>query len=112
MDLTRRKGRVVVVGDVGLGVERAAFYRKEIDLLMSTSYGLAATTAAYEEGGVDYPYGYVRWTLNRNMEAYLELASRGRIDIASLIDRVVPVVEAPSAYEALRCRQHLGPWAC
>ena len=55
MDLTRRKGRVVVVGDVGLGVERAAFYRKEIDLLISTSYGPGRYDRAYEEGGRRLP---------------------------------------------------------
>jgi predicted dehydrogenase/threonine dehydrogenase-like Zn-dependent dehydrogenase len=104
MELTRRKGRVVVVGDVGLGVERAAFYRKEIDLLISTSYGPGRYDRLYEEEGIDYPYGYVRWTLNRNMQAYLEQVANGRLDISSLIDLVVPLADAPKAYETLRAR--------
>jgi predicted dehydrogenase/threonine dehydrogenase-like Zn-dependent dehydrogenase len=101
MELTRPRGRVVIVGDVGLNVDRAVFYRKEIDLLMSTSYGPGRYDPAYEAEGHDYPYGHVRWTLNRNMQAYLELMAGGQIDVAPLIDRVVTVDEAPAAYEQL-----------
>lgn len=101
MNVTRAKGRVVIVGDVGLGADRAAFYRKEIDLLMSTSYGPGRYDASYEQEGRDYPFGYVRWTLNRNMQAYLSLAAEGRIDIASLIDRQVPIKDAPALYREL-----------
>jgi len=101
MDVTRAKGTVVIVGDVGLKVERAIFYRKEIDLLMSTSYGPGRYDAAYEVEGHDYPIAYVRWTLNRNMQAYLDLLARGRLDVQPLIDRVISVDEAPSAYRAL-----------
>jgi hypothetical protein len=75
MKLVRAKGRVVIVGDVGLGVKRDPFYRKEVDLLMSTSYGPGRYDQAYEEEGQDYPFGYVRWTLNRNMQAYMDLAA-------------------------------------
>jgi predicted dehydrogenase/threonine dehydrogenase-like Zn-dependent dehydrogenase len=101
MELTRPKGRVVIVGDVGLNVDRAVFYRKEIDLLMSTSYGPGRYDPAYETEGHDYPYGHVRWTLNRNMQAYLELMAGGQIAVAPLIDRVVTVDEAPAAYDQL-----------
>jgi predicted dehydrogenase/threonine dehydrogenase-like Zn-dependent dehydrogenase len=101
MDLTRPKGRVVIVGDVGLNVDRAVFYRKEIDLLMSTSYGPGRYDPAYETEGHDYPYGHVRWTLNRNMQAYLELIAGGQIDVTQLIDRVVTVDEAPAVYDEL-----------
>src|SRR5436309_1149976 len=101
MDVTRAKGTVVIVGDVGLNVQRATFYRKEIDLLMSTSYGPGRYDQAYEANGRDYPFAYVRWTLNRNMQAYLELMARGRLDVQPLIDRVISVDEAPSAYRAL-----------
>ena len=101
MEVTRAKGTVVIVGDVGLKIEREQFYRKEIDLLMSTSYGPGRYDPSYETDGNDYPYGYVRWTLNRNMQAYLELIASGRIDVQSLIDRVISVDEAPSAYRAL-----------
>ncbi len=101
MDVTRAKGTVVIVGDVGLKVEREVFYRKEIDLLMSTSYGPGRYDSAYEIDGHDYPFGYVRWTLNRNMQSYLDLVARNRIDVQPLIDRVISVDEAPAAYRAL-----------
>src|SRR5262249_46558014 len=101
MELTRRRGKVVIVGDVGIKVDRATFYRKEIDLLMSTSYGPGRYDREYEDFGHDYPYAYVRWTTNRNMRSYMELIADKRIDVASLIDRVVPIDEAPAAYAAL-----------
>ncbi len=101
MELTRAKGTVVIVGDVGLGVDRAVFYRKEIDLLMSTSYGPGRYDSTYEAEGHDYPYAYVRWTLNRNMQAYLELIGSGRISFDPLIDRVVTIDEAPATYDQL-----------
>ena len=101
MELTRAKGTVVIVGDVGLGVDRAVFYRKEIDLLMSTSYGPGRYDPAYEAEGRDYPYAYVRWTLNRNMQAYLELVASGRVNVEALIDRVVPIADAPATYVEL-----------
>src|SRR5256885_15447835 len=101
MDVTRAKGRVVVVGDVGLKVEREVFYRKEIDLLMSTSYGPGRYDAAYESEGHDYPFAYVRWTLNRNLQSYLDLIARGRLDVQALVDRVISIDEAPAAYREL-----------
>ena len=101
MELTRRRGKVVIVGDIGMKVERATFYRKEIDVLMSTSYGPGRYDREYEDFGRDYPYAYVRWTTNRNMRSYMELIADKRIEVASLIDRVVPIDEAPAAYAAL-----------
>ena len=101
MDLTRAKGAVVIVGDVGLDVQRAVFYRKEIDLLMSTSYGPGRYDSSYEVEGRDYPYGYVRWTENRNMQAYLDLIAAGSLNVEALIDRVISVDEAPAGYRAL-----------
>src|SRR5204862_4771860 len=93
MELTRPKGRVVIVGDVGLNVDRAVFYRKEIDLLMSTSYGPGRYDPGYEGEGRDYPIAHVRWTLNRNMQAYLELVAAARVGVEPSIDRVVPIDE-------------------
>jgi predicted dehydrogenase/threonine dehydrogenase-like Zn-dependent dehydrogenase len=101
MEITRAKGTVVIVGDVGLAVDRSAFYRKEIDLLMSTSYGPGRYDASYEAHGHDYPYAYVRWTLNRNMQSYLELVADRRVNFDALIDRVVPIDEAAAAYQQL-----------
>ena len=99
MEITRAKGTVVIVGDVGLKVERSQFYRKEIDLLMSTSYGPGRYDRNYEVEGIDYPYPYVRWTQNRNMASYMDLITSGRLDIESLIDETVPIDDAHAAYD-------------
>lgn len=101
MELTRKKGRVVVVGVIGLGLRRSPFYRKEIDFLISCSYGPGRYDQAYEEKGVDYPYPYVRWTEKRNMEEYLRLVAAGRIQLNELLEREYPVTDAPQAYEEL-----------
>lgn len=101
MDVTRAKGRVVIVGLVGLNVDREIFYRKEIDLLMSTSYGPGRYDRGYELDGHDYPFAYVRWTLNRNMQSYLELVAQGAVKVAPLVDRVLGVDEAPGVYNEL-----------
>jgi predicted dehydrogenase len=100
MRMARRKGRVVVVGDVGLGARREEMYPKELDLLISTSYGPGRYDPTYEEGGLDYPYAYVRWTENRNMQAYLTLIASKRIRLAPLTTRRCPVDEAEAAYAA------------
>ncbi|CAN5430942.1 hypothetical protein BH11PSE11_BH11PSE11_02470 [soil metagenome] len=101
MEITRAKGTVVIVGDVGLNVERSHFYRKEIDLLMSSSYGPGRYDRAYEEDGVDYPMSYVRWTLNRNMASYMDLIASGRLNIEALVDREAPIDQAPDVYRSL-----------
>lgn len=97
----RKKGRVVLVGDVGLDVRREDIYAKELDFLVSTSYGPGRYDRRYEEDGADYPLAYVRWTENRNMAAYLALLSEGRISIADLCERVYPLASASEAYAAL-----------
>lgn len=97
----RRKGRAVLVGDVGLNLDRSDFYAKEIDFLISTSYGPGRYDARYEEQGLDYPVAYVRWTENRNMAEYLRLAADARVCVAPLITRVYPVDRAADAYSNL-----------
>jgi len=101
MEVTRQKGTIVLVGDVGLKIEREVFYRKEIDLLMSTSYGPGRYDPSYEAEGHDYPFAYVRWTINRNVQTYLDLIARERLQIRPLIDRVVAVEETPVVYREL-----------
>ncbi len=101
MEITRRKGTVVIVGDVGLHVKRQHFYKKEITLLISSSYGPGRYDPSYEEQGRDYPYAYVRWTSNRNMQAYMELIARGQINIDKIIDKTITLDEAPATYKQL-----------
>jgi predicted dehydrogenase len=99
--LCRDRGRVVIVGDVGLQVPRAPYYDKEIDLRLSRSYGPGRYDREYEEHGRDYPIGYVRWTEGRNMRAIVELIGAGRLPVSELITERIPVEEAVSAYENL-----------
>ena len=98
----RKKGRVVLVGDVGLNLNRADFYKKELDFFISTSYGPGRYDRNYEEKGLDYPVAYVRWTENRNMAAYLRLVADGMVKVEPLISATYPIEQASSAYEALR----------
>ena len=84
--LCRRKGRVVLVGDVPIQIDRADIYRNEIDFLISTSYGPGRYDRRYEEEGLEYPIGYVRWTENRNMGAYLALIESGQVTPSKFIE--------------------------
>lgn len=102
MQACRKKGRVVLVGDVGLNLQRSDFYKKELDFLISCSYGPGRYDATYEEGGQDYPLPWVRWTENRNMEAYLGLLAKRQISIPTLGIVKYSIDEAPQAYEALK----------
>jgi predicted dehydrogenase/threonine dehydrogenase-like Zn-dependent dehydrogenase len=103
--LCRDRGRVVIVGDVGLQIPRAPYYDKEIDLRLSRSYGPGRYDPAYEEHGRDYPIGYVRWTEGRNMKAIVELIAAERLPVARLITARVPVDEAATAYERLTAEE-------
>ena len=98
----RKKGRVIVVGDVGLGLRRSDVYEKELDVLISTSYGPGRYDPAYEVEGRDYPIGYVRWTENRNMEEYLRQLATGKVTLAGIPEERYPVDSAPDAYDALK----------
>lgn len=98
MEVTRKKGKVVVVGAVGLNIKRSPFYEKEIDLLISCSYGPGRYDNNYEEEGADYPYAYVRWTENRNMTEYLRLISNGLIKIKPLMEKEYPIAQALDAF--------------
>lgn len=100
-EVLRDRGRVVVVGDVGLELDRRPFYEKELDLRFARSYGPGRYDRSYEEWGVDYPLGHVRWTEARNIEAYLDLVARGRVAVDDLITHVFDIADASSAYETL-----------
>jgi len=98
-EIVRKKGKIIVVGDVKMDLPRDPyFYRKELDLRMSTSYGPGRYDVDYEDNGNDYPFPYVRWTGQRNMEAFLDLLSRKVINIRSLITHVFDINEAEKAY--------------
>jgi predicted dehydrogenase/threonine dehydrogenase-like Zn-dependent dehydrogenase len=101
IELLRRKGRLVPVGDVGLGLDRPPLYLREADVLISTSYGPGRYDTTYEEQGVDYPIEYVRWTENRNMEAFLHLLSTGAVRVQPLAGMTTPVERVAEAYEAI-----------
>ena len=101
IDLTRKKGKVVVVGDVGLKIERLNWFEKEIDLKISSSYGPGRGDSEYENKGIDYPYPYVRWTENRNLQAYLEMLKERKIIFRSLIGAKYSLEQAGLAYRLL-----------
>src|SRR4030042_3651153 len=98
----RKKGRVILVGDVGLNLKRTDFYVKELDFLISTSYGPGRYETNYEKKGLDYPIGYVRWTENRNMQEYIRLLTDGIISIKPLIQREYEIDDAPLAYDEIK----------
>ena len=104
IQMTRKKGKVVVVGAVGLNLKRSPLYEKEIDFLISCSYGPGRYDPIYEEKGMDYPYPYVRWTENRNLAEFLHLIGTGQVNLNSLIDAEFPIEHATEAYAALKTR--------
>jgi predicted dehydrogenase len=100
--MCRRKGRVVLVGDVGLHLRRQDIYEKELDFFVSTSYGPGRYDAHYEAEGLDYPVGYVRWTENRNMQEYLRLLAEQKVRVQPLVSGIFPVDRVNDAYNALQ----------
>ena len=99
VDICRDKGRIVQIGNILTNIPWRDFYKKELDYRASCSYGPGRYDSNYEEGGNDYPFGYVRWTEKRNMEEFLRLLAEKRINIQSLISGVYSIDEAEKAYE-------------
>ncbi len=99
--LARDKGTVVAVGAVGLEIPRKIYYEKEINVLISRSYGPGRYDHSYEEQGKDYPYGYVRWTEGRNLSAIIDLLERKKLEVKSLITHRFPIDEGVKAYETI-----------
>lgn len=97
----RDRGTLVVVGDVGLELERTPLYEKELTLRVARSYGPGRYELAYEGYAVDYPVGQVRWTEGRNLEAVLDLLAAGRVTFADLVTHELPVEQAVEAYRLL-----------
>ncbi|MEN3026712.1 MAG: bi-domain-containing oxidoreductase [Chlorobiota bacterium] len=97
----RKRGRLVIVGAVGMDVPRQPFYEKELELRIATSYGPGRYDPFYEEQGNDYPIAYVRWTEQRNMEAFLQLLKSGQVSTEPLTTHRFPIHRATEAYELL-----------
>jgi len=99
--MSRKRGRIILVGVVGLELNRADFYEKELSFQVSCSYGPGRYDPNYEENGNDYPLGFVRWTEQRNFEAILDMMASGQLDVKPLISNQFEFENASSAYELL-----------
>jgi polar amino acid transport system substrate-binding protein len=99
--LARKKGKVIIVGAVPTGFSRENYFKKELDLRMSCSYGPGRYDPEYEQKGIDYPYAYVRWTEKRNMAAFLQLLAQGKIKVDHLTTHEFDFDEAPRAYDLI-----------
>ncbi len=96
--IARDRARVAAIGAVGMNIPRKVYYEKELDFIVSRSYGPGRYDPAYEEHGHDYPPGYVRWTEGRNLEAFVDLLASGRLEVRPLISHHFPIESAPEAY--------------
>ena len=99
--IARKKGKVVIVGAVPTGFSRANYYKKELDLRMSSSYGPGRYDTNYEEKGIDYPIGYVRFTENRNMQSFIDLLADNKLNIDKIITHQFSLFDAPKAYDMI-----------
>jgi polar amino acid transport system substrate-binding protein len=110
--ILRQKGVIVIVGSVPMNIPREPhFYKKELELKISCSYGPGRYDPNYEEGGHDYPYGYVRWTENRNMEVFVKLLEDGSVDVQPLVTHRFDIEHAENAYDIVTGKisePHLG----
>ncbi len=100
-EISRLKGRIVVVGMVGMTIDREPFYKRELELKLSLSYGPGRHDPGYEQSGLDYPLPYVRWTEQRNMETFLALVAEGKVTPKRLVTHRFPIGEAEKAYELM-----------
>lgn len=105
--MCRKRGRVVLVGVIGLNLSRDDFFKKEISFQVSCSYGPGRYDPAYEQKGLDYPIGFVRWTEGRNFAAVLDLMAGGRLRTKDLVSRTFPIATAHEAYAAVAAGENL-----
>ena len=103
--LCRDQANIVVVGDVGLDLDRRPFYERELNLRFARSYGPGRYERSYEEWGVDYPAGLVRWTEGRNFEAVLDLLASARLRVNDLVTHRFPIAEAAAAYDLVEAQR-------
>lgn len=104
-DISRKKGQVIIVGAVPTGFDRKRYYKKELELKMSASYGPGRYDPNYEDKGIDYPIGYVRWTEQRNMEAFNKLCETGAIDPGKLVTHEYSFASATDAYDMILAKE-------
>ena len=100
-EISKKKGRVVATGLVGMNLPRDQYYKKEVDFRLSCSYGPGRYDPVYEEQGIDYPFGYVRWTEQRNMSAFLQLVAEGKVTPSKLVTHTFNFDDALDAYQIL-----------
>ncbi len=100
-EISRKKGKVVATGLVGMNLPRDQYYKKEVDFRLSCSYGPGRYDPVYEEQGIDYPFGYVRWTEQRNMAAFLQLVAEGKVTPSKLVTHRFKFDDALDAYQVL-----------
>jgi predicted dehydrogenase/threonine dehydrogenase-like Zn-dependent dehydrogenase len=100
--IARNRAVITAVGTVAMDIPRRTFYEKELDFRISRSYGPGRYDAAYEQKGLDYPIGYVRWTETRNMEAFLRLLADGRLTLQPLVTHRFPIARAHFAYDLIK----------
>ncbi len=100
-NLARDKGRVVVIGNVGMNIPRDIYYKKELDVIVSRSYGPGRYDRNYEEKGFDYPIGFVRWTENRNMKAFVELIGKKKLMLNELVSHCFIIDDVKKAYDLI-----------
>ena len=99
--IARDRARVIAIGAVGLEIPRQLYYEKELTFQVSRSYGAGRYDPEYEEKGRDYPIGYVRWTENRNLQAFLQLMAEGKLAVRPLITHRFPIEQAEKGYELI-----------
>lgn len=100
-EIARDRANIVAIGAVGLDIPRKIYFAKELSFINSRSYGPGRYDPSYEEGGVDYPIGYVRWTEGRNMQAVVDLLASDRLDVRPLITHRFSIEHAPQAYDLI-----------
>ncbi|MCG8403889.1 MAG: bi-domain-containing oxidoreductase [Phycisphaerales bacterium] len=103
--MSRKRGRLILVGVVGLELRRSDFYEKELSFQVSCSYGPGRYDSTYELQGQDYPFAFVRWTEQRNFEAILAMLGSGRLDVTAMIDRSAPLSDAAGIYDDLATKK-------
>lgn len=101
----RTRGRIVLVGVAGLNIPRPPFFKKELEFTVSSSLGPGRSDPLYEDKGIDYPAGFIRWTAQRNMQAVLEMMSQGKLPVEKLTSHRFPIDRAPEAYDLITTRR-------